>query len=704
MRYPRVAICLLEIACVSFAQTSGTQRRVTVVQFEETVKHAKAQGDGEAAKEIEHLRLTERLSSPKLSVLTGELRGKKSRAALIAVSDASAFLNPPASELPEKAAPDPAEQQRILSLAIEYLDKINPRLPDFSARRITTSFEEVWTPRNNGDRDRSGVLHSVGTSEAMVYYHNGQEIVREAGAQEHGLATRGTFGPILHKVFRDATNSATMKWCRWEEGPTGPMAVYTFQVSQLESHYAISVSGEPGTINAVAYHGEVGIDPSSGVILRLVLEGDPGSSASMRRADVMVEYGSIEIGGKMYTCPVHSVSYSVGTFYVPVAVDFATSWRREAVRLNDVVFSNYSVFRSSGTKWSGDAKQHLALKDLQRMVAANMGKPDAKVARQLSDLELTESVRYVELESLKEKVPGPKSRSALIALADASAFLDPAASDVSPNAPPDFDAQQRIIALAVGYVGKTLPKLPDFFSTESILRYDGNPRSDSSTTGAILDDLTWRQAGSSEAVVTYRSGKELINPREWGKHPSHAEGEGLITRGIFGPILSTVISDAAHGEMIWDRWERGPAANFAVFHYQVPQSQSHYAVAYHFRGKGQEEQPTGYHGEVAIDPASGTILILTVQADLPMGSPILRGDIMVEYGPVKIGGETYTCPVRAVSMAVDASGLMWGLGPYNLLNELPHPPVALLNDTTFSGYHLFRSNSRILKAAPEPEH
>jgi hypothetical protein len=57
---------------------------------------------------------------------------------------------------------------------------------------------------------------------------------------------------------------------------------------------------------------------------------------------------------------------------------------------------------------------------------------------------------------------------------------------------------------------------------------------------------------------------------------------------------------------------------------------------------------TGYQGEVAIDPATGTIPRLTVQADLAFDSTIFRGDIMVEYGPVEIDGKTYTCPIRRV--------------------------------------------------------
>jgi hypothetical protein len=211
--------------------------------------------------------------------------------------------------------------------------------------------------------------------------------------------------------------------------------------------------------------------------------------------------------------------------------------------------------------------------------------------------------------------------------------------------------------------------------------------------------------GSSKVVVAYRDGKEVINPREWGKHPHHAEGKGLITRGTFGPILSIVFVDAAHsGGFTWSGWERESAGTLAVFRYRVPQQQSHYSVG--FRGlssdKGDAAQVTGYHGEVAIDPATGTILRLTVQAEQPLGSPILQSDIMVEYGPVEIGGKIYTCPVRSVSISMSDMRFMSGTA---VLESDPIPGAALLNDVTFDNYHQFRSESRILIGnIPTPAH
>jgi hypothetical protein len=211
--------------------------------------------------------------------------------------------------------------------------------------------------------------------------------------------------------------------------------------------------------------------------------------------------------------------------------------------------------------------------------------------------------------------------------------------------------------------------------------------------------------GSSKVVVAYRDGKEVINPREWGKHPHHPEGEGLITRGTFGPILSTVIGDAAHGGMTWNRWERGSAGTLAVFRYRVPKEHSHYSVSFHglSSDKADAEPVTGYHGEVAIDPATGTILRLTVQAEQPLGSPVFQGDIMVEYGPVEIGGKTYTCPVRSVSISMGDMRFMSGTDP--LGEYTPGPEATLLNDVTFENYHQFRSDSRILTGnIPAPAH
>jgi hypothetical protein len=360
--------------------------------------------------------------------------------------------------------------------------------------------------------------------------------------------------------------------------------------------------------------------------------------------------------------------------------------------------------RSPSGGWvEGSAQQSVTVEDVQRILAEAKSKPDAEVARRLSGLELTERMSSAKLKSLEQIAPGKRSRRALLALADASVFLSPAAADVLSQARPDLDEQRRMLASTVEYLAKTLPKLPNFYATRTTVRVE-HKLSKRRTKAGSRNDSSWRQVGGSKAVVVYRDGKEVINPREWGKNSPHPEGEGLITRGTFGPILSVVFVDAAHsGGFTWSRWERGSAGTVAVFRYRVPKEQSHYSVGTHglSSDEGDVAQVSGYHGEMAIDPATGTILRVTVQAEQLLGSPILQSDIMVEYAPVEIGGKTYICPVRSVSMA--ETGSMGVLGPFG--ESTSAPDIPRLNDVTFDNYHQFRSESRILsRYTPAPDH
>jgi VWFA-related protein len=326
--------------------------QLTVAQLTEFLRQEKTKRDAELAKEIDPIQLTERLNSGKLTVLSAELPGAKAKAALMAVGDASAFLDPPAAEIPQRAVPNLSDQRQMMSLAVDYLKKILPKLPDFYAKRLTTSFEEMSTLKDANSVHMEGALHPAGDFKATVYYRGGKEVVHAEGAEERGLITHGTFGPILSTVIVDAAHSST-QWSRWEEGPNGPMAIFRFQVPKTESHYEVSLPaaiavpgiGALGAMGSTAYHGEMGIDPNSGTILRLVLEADPDLGSSMLRADIMVEYGSVEIGEKRYTCPVRSVSISTGESpQVGMALGLAAM--REVTRMDDVVFSGYHVFRT----------------------------------------------------------------------------------------------------------------------------------------------------------------------------------------------------------------------------------------------------------------------------------------------------------------------------------------------------------------------
>lgn len=168
---------------------------------------------------------------------------------------------------------------------------------------------------------------------------------------------------------------------------------------------------------------------------------------------------------------------------------------------------------------NGGAVQNVAVEDVRRILAEDHGKTDAEVARQLSSLVLTERMSSASVQSLEQGLPGTRSRWALVALADASAFLDPALAD-EPNRPPaDLNEQRRMMALTVDYVIKTLPKLPDFYATRTTVRFDGDVRLAKRAGETAQDGLSWRQLGIAHEGVTYRNGREVVNPREWESTP-----------------------------------------------------------------------------------------------------------------------------------------------------------------------------------------
>jgi VWFA-related protein len=106
-------------------------------------------------------------------------------------------------------------------------------------------------------------------------------------------------------------------------------------------------------------------------------------------------------------------------------------------------------------------------------------------------------------------------------------------------------------------------------------------------------------------------------------------------------------------------------------------------------------QVAGYRGEMAVDPVSGSILRISVMAALKPDSPVSRADILVEYGPVEIGGKTYNCPVKSVSVMTAQMVQQTERYAQPLAHQM-QPLKTMLNDVQFEQYHMFRAESRML--------
>ncbi len=194
------------------------------------------------------------------------------------------------------------------------------------------------------------------------------------------------------------------------------------------------------------------------------------------------------------------------------------------------------------------AFRRVTVAQLAEIVHAARNDTDQKAARDISDLEPSERISSSDLVEFLSAAPGPASRQALTILADQSAFLAPPAAELGPARAPGIADQQEIMAKVVGYVTRMLPKLPDFFATRTTTTFENTPQTLNESIAVAYRPL--HPLGSADATVSYRNGVEAVE--EKNRHAA----QGLRTWGAFGPILSTVLLDAARSKLAWSHWEK----------------------------------------------------------------------------------------------------------------------------------------------------
>ncbi len=341
------------------------------------------------------------------------------------------------------------------------------------------------------------------------------------------------------------------------------------------------------------------------------------------------------------------------------------------------------------------AIRQVTVAQLKQIMDAAHGSGDPEVAKQLSTLALTERVDAASLVSSAKL--GKKTEQALTALADASAFLPPPAAEVSADPPPDLKTQQHMISLTADYLQQIIPKLPNFFADRTTAHYQETALFDGANRRVQREPM--HAAGSFKETVLYRNGSEVADAAAGERKKRNAKEPYLITYGTFGPVLG-FIHDAisAPGTLTWSRWEHSPSGRRAVFHYRIPVEKSLYGqwgcCLPDGEGTTGFERMVGYHGEISIDPSSGAILRLQAEAEIKHYPPLSRSDIMISYGPVEIGGKSFICPQRSVSIVRMRSITM--MAEWNDGFRTYGPWATVVNDITYSGYHMFRGESRVM--------
>lgn len=375
------------------------------------------------------------------------------------------------------------------------------------------------------------------------------------------------------------------------------------------------------------------------------------------------------------------------------------------------VFLTLSAFAQKTAAPKPDVPEKVGVSQLEQSLAASSGKSDAETALALSRLELTERLSSARLARLKASLPGEKSQEALLILADRSAFLAPPDDEVLSEPLPDAAATRQMLVQIVNYVNTTLRQLPNLMAVRETTSFEDRPATDSlESTGVVsLSYLPIHLVGKSDVAVTYRDRKETVDEAATKSLKHSGTVGGMTTSGEFGPFLSMVVADALKGKITWKRWEKGAGTKLAVFHIEVPDEKSNYYVKFccvvnDYTSSGQADmklfsERASYHGEIAFNPADGTIQRLTIEAEMPPKGLVPNAGIALEYGPVEIGGKTYTCPIKSVSDFQAHTANQEGA----ISNTNYKGPVKnYLNEVEFTRYRRFGSETRILTGENDP--
>ncbi len=360
------------LAFISFLPASA--ERLTVAQFRQTLAGyiAARKSDEAIAKKCEAVELTEQLTPSTRNAIGNDLNlGPKTSLALQMLADISSFLDPPASELPQKDAPTAGALNEMWLQAISFSAVTMHHMPDLIATRVTHAYDDRpllqsasgWTPAENP-------LRLEGTTSQLITYLNGEEVPIVEGKQAAAsskeqsspidLSTTGEFGPILSVTLTDSLNGK-VTWSHWEEVSGRLTAVYNFAVTEQASHYAVNFCWQlltlevshrfKGSMNQLStdcyhgrpgYHGSIAVDPDSGAVMRITIEPELPPTIALKRAAMSIQYGTEEIGGNKYICPQAGVALSL-VHYSPTPETAG----RDVLRINETSFTGFRRFGST---------------------------------------------------------------------------------------------------------------------------------------------------------------------------------------------------------------------------------------------------------------------------------------------------------------------------------------------------------------------
>jgi hypothetical protein len=323
--------------------------------------------------------------------------------------------------------------------------------------------------------------------------------------------------------------------------------------------------------------------------------------------------------------------------------------------------------------------------------------PDAEIADRLNQVVLAEQLTATTLKRITLEVElEPKTAEQVELLAAGSMFEAPPVAELPALPAPDAVMQAQMLKGAHDYVSSALHLLPDFLAVRVTRSFDNLPIAADKKHAKPKIEMHFVQETRREIAV--RDGREESIPADGngGSASLRRRPEGFSTWGEFGAILATVLEDSFNGSVSWSRWQTGEDGKaVAVFQYVIPRSASHDAVDFCCYSKADDDPATysfhdrpGYHGEIWVDPASGEIDRITLEAELNGDDEVTTSRVAVQYGSVEIAGKRYVCPFRSVAVSEVHNRAMEKIDGTGLERHV--------NLVQFVDYHKFGSTARVV--------
>ena len=300
--------------------------------------------DEEIATALKQVDLSEELTRATLNELAASFPGLRIMEQLYVLEAASAILPPPPADIPAIAAPDGAAQKAILVKAATYVTKTYEQLPELTATKTTLRFQDN-DEATAGSSDKKGsaggssngspfsnpylFIHYINATESLCTSNHGNEQFPADKTRwgSNGMIALETPAPSLGEAFQDAQNAGTINWLRWENINGKPAAVFSFQSAKKRTQFNVNICCFPEVTQAgvgfrnfqtatdwhnyrasgIPYRGEFFIDPSSGIVVRLITQAEFKPGEIIHQEDTRVDYAPFKLGEALAILPERAI-------------------------------------------------------------------------------------------------------------------------------------------------------------------------------------------------------------------------------------------------------------------------------------------------------------------------------------------------------------------------------------------------------------